>query len=87
MAEAKDEARALPKQAEIVEVTRELYSDMTLEELEERLELQALMDGELSADACYIETCGTKTVSCGTYTDGGNTQTVTVKPLTGIGSS
>jgi hypothetical protein len=49
---------------EIVPVTEDLYTDMTLEELEQRLELQALLDGDLGAEACYIEVeseqCGTK---------------------------
>lgn len=38
---------------ELLPVTGELYSDITLEELEERLELQALLDGDLGADLCY----------------------------------
>jgi hypothetical protein len=49
---------------EIVPVTEDLYTDMTLEELEQRLELQALLDGDVGAEACYIEIsdeeCNTK---------------------------
>jgi hypothetical protein len=48
---------------EIVPVTEDLYTDMTLEELEQRLELQALLDGDLGAEACYIEV---ETTECGT---------------------
>lgn len=72
---------------EYLPVTGELYSDITLEELEERLELQALLDGDLGADFCYSRCSQQCTEQSGTIISSSETTIISTITSTVPGDS